>query len=79
MRSIFAGPLVLSESVTATTSVQQQLSQVQADIAATEQQMQTAPDQSTVQKLQAKSAARAISAGGRRISRNTVSRPALSL
>jgi len=43
-----------TNAVTATTSVQQQLSQVQADIAATEQQMQTAPDQSTVQKLQAK-------------------------
>ena len=43
-----------NNAVTSTTSIQQQLSQVQADIAATEQQMQTAPDQSTVQKLQAK-------------------------
>jgi hypothetical protein len=43
-----------NNAVTATTSIQQQLSQVQADIAATEEQMKTAPDQATVQKLQAK-------------------------
>ncbi len=43
-----------TNAVTATNSVQQQLTQVQADIASTEEQMQTAPDQATVQKLQAK-------------------------
>ena len=43
-----------NNAVTATSSIQQQLSQVQADIAATEEQMKIAPDQATVQKLQAK-------------------------
>jgi hypothetical protein len=45
---------VYNNSVTATNSIQQQLAQVQADIASTEEQMKTAPDQATVQKLQAK-------------------------
>jgi hypothetical protein len=43
-----------NNAVTSTNSIQQQLSQVQADIAATELQMKAAPDQATVQKLQAK-------------------------
>ncbi len=43
-----------TNAVTATNSIQQQLTAVQADIATTEDQMKTATDQSTVQKLQAK-------------------------
>ena len=43
-----------TNAVNSTSSIQQQLTQVQSDIASTEEQMQTATDQSTVQKLQAK-------------------------
>jgi hypothetical protein len=43
-----------NNAVTSTNSIQQELTQVQTDIASTEAQMQTATDQSTVQKLQAK-------------------------
>lgn len=43
-----------NNAVTATSGIQQQLVQVQTDIAATEEQMKAAPDQATVQKLQAK-------------------------